>query len=266
MSRLSSSIRAAIGLAAAIMLMMPLAGCGNSGAGSAASPASSAGESSQSTTSSQQGVAAKSTNVAWEHLNGTDLQTAYMSYTEDATLGAHARQLLEESVTSTPNIDKAYVDSVTTDGNITADEMNAAEQRAVDCFAGHGMTANRDYWFGLDGGLVTDPHGTVADDNAVSDECMYGNGYEALRTSYLDAVRNPDGVDLDPYRLQCYKDYKLVDQDYSYEQYQRDQDSGQSRLNSVDPATPAYRDYVECLTDPLHTMTSDMTGVPSSAN
>lgn len=262
MSRLSSPIRTAIGLAAVVVLMLPLTGCGNSGAGSASPSAS---NTSQSATNPQQDSASKSTNIAWEHINGTDLQTAYMSYAEDATLGDHAKQLLKESVTSTPNIDKEYVDSVTADGTITADEMNAAEQRAVDCFAGHGMIANTNYWFGLDGGLVTDSQNT-ADDGTISDECMYGNGYEALRTAYLDAVRNPDGVDLGPYRLQCYKDYKLVDQDYSYEQYQRDQDSGKSRLNSVDPATPAYRDYVECLTDPLHAMTSDMTGTPSSAN
>ncbi|WP_143248876.1 hypothetical protein [Bifidobacterium tissieri] len=251
-----SPIRTMAVIAAALAFMMPLTGCGDSGAGSASPSASE--PSSSSTTSS------RSTNVAWSHINGTDVQTAYAAYTQNATLGDHARQVLGERVASTPNIDKTYVDSVTADGTITADEMNDAEQRAVDCFAGHDMTAGKDYWFGLDSGLVTDASkNTPAEDNAISTACMDTNGYNALRATYLDAVRNPDGVDLEPYRFQCYKDYKLIDTSVSYDEYTKDQDSGKSLLNAVDPATPSYRDYVECFTDPLHHMTSDPSAAPT---
>lgn len=188
---------------------------------------------------------------------GSDAQTEYMAYTETAALNdSYMTQLSNEL--SGVNVDADFVNRVTEDRQITAEEMNEAERRAINCLSNYGLVPNESFWFGKNTGFIVDENAlSDSDTNKVDDECLYNTGYAALKSVYLNAVRNPNNIDLDPYRFQCYKDYKLIDQDYSYEQFQQELNNGKSPLSYIrSSSTPGYDDFMECVTDPLHHMKS----------
>ena len=235
--KMHSLIRILSCLIVSILLVSSSAGCGSS--------------ESVATASQNGGITVSSAP------KGSDAQTEYMSYTQTAELNdSYLIQLKNEL--SMSNVDMDFVNAVIEDHVITADEMNESERRAISCLSKYDMKPGENFWFIKNGGIITNAADhTPEESHQITNECLDDTAYSALKNVYLGAVRNPDNIDLEPYRFQCYKDYKLIDQDYSYEQFKQELDNGKSPLSYIrSSSTPGYDDFMECVTDPLHHMKS----------
>ena len=189
--------------------------------------------------------------------------TEFMAYTEDAVIANP--EYMNDLRKQADSLDSDYIRQVIADGVISAAEMNDAEHRAIECHAGHGQKLGVDYWLGEGGGEIT----TVSDDFtqdeilAIQTECDTNTGYEALANEYVQAVANPDAIDLEPYQVQCFKDYGLLDPSVTYQQYMDDLMSNQHKLTPNMPtkeSDPGYQDAIHCIEDPLHYMKSSEPG------
>ena len=180
-------------------------------------------------------------------------RTSYMDYQDDVRLNAVYMGKLRDDLRSWKVNDMDYLEEILKDSVITADEMNDLERKANGCFEKYGYTMGKNLWFSVNGGTEVDNHGNYAE---AERQCGYANGYLIVQEYYTDAYRNPNSVDLEPYRFQCYKDYGLIAQDYSYEKFEQGLDKGESPLSGLTPGTKPHDDFLHCTDDPLHYMKS----------
>ena len=143
--------------------------------------------------------------------------------------------------------------AVLADGVITADEMNDLESRALGCFAKYGYKPGVNLYLSEDGGgLAMNDEGHSNEETfAISNECIYDNGYGELKRLYHEMWWNPDNVDLGPYRFRCYQEHGFLLEDYSYEEYERLR-SSQRVLKEI-PRSGSQSELMDaCTIDPLH--------------
>ena len=142
---------------------------------------------------------------------------------------------------------------------ITAGEMNDLESKVVGCYAKYGFQPNRDYWFTKGSGI--DIYNNVSmsvDDSRISDienECEAANGYELVVSYYYQALYNPEDIDLDPYRFECYREHGLVDGSMSFDEFNRVRKAGGNPYVNGNPTglkDSRFPVWDTCWTDPLH--------------
>ncbi|MBW3077793.1 hypothetical protein [Bifidobacterium simiiventris] len=182
-------------------------------------------------------------------------QLTYMGYTDTVTLTDSYVATLKDDAAWTH---ADFIREVIADRRITADEMNEAERRSINCYAQYGLKVGVDYWFGDNGGGLVEKENdryTQEQRADISTTCGLDTGYESIKEVYYQAVRNPDDVDLEPYRFQCYQEQGLLDAGYTYDEFERLVDNGTSPLSdydSLDEASPTKRQLDQCVNDPLH--------------
>ena len=188
-----------------------------------------------------------------------DARTSYMDFTHDVRLNATYMGKLREALQGWDINDMDYINEILKDSVITADEMNDLERKTNGCFERHGYELGKNLWYNDNGSVAVDVIGgpdNFDDFNEIEIQCAYDNGYTKIKEYYTDAYRNPDNVDLGPYSFQCYKDYGLIAQDYSYEKFEQGLDKGESPLSGLTPGTKPHDDFLHCTDDPLHYMKS----------
>lgn len=181
-------------------------------------------------------------------------KTKYMAYTQTADLskGDYFKQVQDNMAEMKLHSD--FVNQVIADKKITGAEMNQAERQALDCASQQGLTLGVDYW--LKNGGEWNIYGRDISSYRAMDimvTCGSNNGYETLMKAYTQAIANPDDIDLEPYRVQCYKDLKVLDPKVTYRQFE---DTNVKFTMPTSYKDPRWKDYNHCTDDPLHTMTS----------
>ncbi|MCH9276287.1 hypothetical protein JS533_008405 [Bifidobacterium amazonense] len=185
-------------------------------------------------------------------------QLTYMGYTDTVELNDSYARLLEKDAEW---LDSDYIREVAKDGKITADEMNEAERRSISCFSGYGLKVGVDYWFGSDdSGMIEKDNDRYTQDQRsdIDTTCGLDLGYDSIKKIYYNALYNPDNVDLEPYRFQCYQEHDLLDGSYTYSQFEQLVEDGNSPLAgiaSLDDGSPTRRQFDQCVADPLHNIT-----------
>lgn len=177
----------------------------------------------------------------------------YGEFSDSVTVSrAYLEQIQEKTGQSSYRSGRERVNAIVSDGTITADEINELERSVVGCYAQHGLKANEDYWF-TDGGGINIWKGQERNDEFVK-ECEIDSGYQLLIYYYYMIDRNPDNIDLEPYRYQCYKEHDLLMQPYSYEDYERLrlQGDGTPLLKGGTSGDPTTLMVNKCTDDPLH--------------
>ena len=149
-----------------------------------------------------------------------------------------------------------YVAQVVADGVISASEMNEADRRMLACCADKGVREGTDFVYGKSGKLrVFQKAGNSMDGSGKTEKalkvCSTDSGWESLNQAYYQALRNPKGLDLDPYVYQCYVDKGLLPRDSTYEQFTKKEIVLDPQYS--DPSNPQYMTVWECINDPLHT-------------
>lgn len=169
-----------------------------------------------------------------------------------------------EGILQYGNDNATVVHTVLNDQMITADEINELERNAVSCFAQYGYQVNVDYWFAEDGGVNAGNATTMPPDSEqvrqASDDCEGDTGYGLLIYYYYKALYNPDNIDLEPYRFQCYQQHAVIRKEMTFEEYKQLMASGNSPIASASKAGGSTsRDYIICSRDPLHNISSPPT-------
>ncbi|KAA8821944.1 hypothetical protein [Bifidobacterium vespertilionis] len=154
------------------------------------------------------------------------------------------------------------VQEIMSDSVITADEMNDLERQTVGCFAKYGYKVNVDYWFAKGGGVSAMKIKTMPPNtpkmNSIEDECESANGYSIIVYAYYKALYNPDDIDLNPYRFQCYQEHDLVDKDMSYDEFNRQRNENKNPFigNPQSYGSSVHDVWFSCTSDPLHNISN----------
>ena len=227
-------------VAVLVGLLLVLSGCGVGSVGSAGG----------------EGSVASDGSIRLEHVMD-GYQSVYMGYERSVEVGPAWRQYIDRIMSSKAASGSAgEVDAmraVLADGVITADEMNDLESRALGCFAKYGYKPGVNLYLSEDGGgLAMNDEGHSNEETfAISNECIYDNGYGELKRLYHEMWWNPDNVDLGPYRFRCYQEHGFLLEDYSYEEYERLR-SSQRVLKEI-PRSGSQSELMDaCTIDPLH--------------
>lgn len=175
----------------------------------------------------------------------------YGDHTKDAKLSAAQINFFRNLLAQPGSVDE-YVAQVVADGVISAREMNEADSRMLSCMARAGLHPGKDFDFGKDGGSALYPHASevAKDPDETMTRCSFDSGWQDLQKQYDEALRDPTGVDEEPYLFQCYKDKGLLPEDSTYDQYR----DGAMKLDPAlqNPDNPHYRDVWDCVADPFH--------------
>lgn len=177
----------------------------------------------------------------------------YGEFSDSVTISnAYLQQIQEKVGQNAYRSGKERVNTIVSDGKITADEINELERYVVGCYAQHDLQVNKDYWF-TDGGGINIWKGQERNGDFVK-ECEINSGYQLLIYYYYLIDRNPDNIDLEPYRYQCYQEHDLLMQPYSYEDYERLrlQSNGTPLLKGGTSGDPTTLMVAKCTDDPLH--------------
>lgn len=235
----SGILRTAPALALAFALTASLSACGGSG--------------------SDPGSEERPGAIRLEHAP-IGAKSTYMAYTDDVRLNASAMKDIRDALDEPHNAQaRDVIDQVLADGVISAEEMNDVERRAVTCLADrYGLELGSTVYIRDTGGLSFDMSHVPKDQvGQVASVCMDDTGYTVIGTYYSAGYSNPDNVDLEPYRYQCYKEHDLLAKDYSYEEYERLKGNSPVPLlkggTSTDPLTAKV---LACVSDPLHNITN----------
>ncbi|NEG77986.1 hypothetical protein [Bifidobacterium avesanii] len=190
------------------------------------------------------------------------VRDGYGQYSSDAKVSPVWRKKINAGLSNAYKDGADAVNQILTDGVITADEMNILERQVVGCYARHGLQANADYWFSQGSGIDVWSTSKVKGDNPYERECEIESGYQILVYYYNAILRNPDSIDLEPYRYQCYKEHDLLTRDYSYEEFERlsAQGSATPLLKGGNSGDPATLQVSKCTDDPLHNISNATPG------
>ena len=192
-------------------------------------------------------------------LNG--MRSTYAQYADSVEINASRRSQIDYMLERNKQ-GKDVVESVLSDNVITADEMNDVERQAVGCFARYGYKINVDYWLAKGGGIGAGNEKTMpVGDPKVQDiqaECESGTGYNILVNAYYSAYYNPDDIDLDPYRFQCFVEHDLVDESMSYDEFNRLRRESKNPYigNPQSYGSPVHDVWFSCTSDPLHNISN----------
>ena len=203
-----------------------------------------------------EGSVAADGSIRLEHVMD-GYQSVYMGYEHSVEAGPAWQKYIDGIMSSKAASGAAgetdAMRAVLADGVITADEMNDLESRALGCFAKYGYKPGVNLYLSEDGGggAINDETRSVEETLAISDECIYDNGYGDLKHLYYSMWWNPDNVDLEPYRFRCYQEHGFLLEDYSYEEYERLKSS--RRVLREVPRSGSQSDLMlACGIDPLH--------------
>lgn len=139
----------------------------------------------------------------------------------------------------------AVVQEVVQDGVIEEIEYREVQDTYLKCINDLGFTAST--WMDENGVESYQADGELTDElKSATRTCGETTGLDALEGLYLQIKTNPDRVDFNELIAQCLREFKVVDESYTGEQYTQDLKAG-SRPG-VDPGSS---ELLRCENDPL---------------